>query len=376
LKILLTSTYFYPYLSGLTNYPLKLAVYWAKKYEVRVLTFQHDKKLSKEEAYMGFIIRRILVQFKIFKGLWNFFYPVYAWQELKKADIVFVNLPQFEGFVTAFWGKVVRKKLIVVYHCELAFDSGFLAKTAGWAGNVSAFASCFLADKIIAYTRDYAIHSRNVKKFLEKTEYILPPVILEKENTKYLDYLKKETAGYRPVLGFSGRIAREKAIEMIIEAVDRLKNKYPKALVLLAGPYGKEVAGEESYFKYIRELIKEKRIKAIFLGKLDKNKLSAFYQVCDFIVLPSLNKTEAFGMVQAEAMLSGKAVIASDLPGVRQPIKLTGMGELFKKGDVGDLTNKIDLVYKNKNNYIKKVDKAKKVFNIKKCFDFYEKILN
>ena len=50
--------------------------------------------------------------------------------------------------------------------------------------------------------------------------------------------------------------------------------------------------------------------------------MSSFYKSIDLLVLPSINQTEAFGMVQAEA-IAGTPVIAGNLPGVRIPIKLT-----------------------------------------------------
>ena len=58
-----------------------------------------------------------------------------------------------------------------------------------------------------------------------------------------------------------------------------------------------------------------------------------FYAACDVLVVPSLNSTESFGLVQVEAMLCGTPSIASNLPGVRQPPLMTGMGEVAAIGD-------------------------------------------
>jgi glycosyltransferase involved in cell wall biosynthesis len=56
--------------------------------------------------------------------------------------------------------------------------------------------------------------------------------------------------------------------------------------------------------------------------------MASFFHACDVTVLPSVNSTESFGLVQIESMICGTPVVASNLPGVRQPIMTTGMGKI------------------------------------------------
>jgi glycosyltransferase involved in cell wall biosynthesis len=70
-----------------------------------------------------------------------------------------------------------------------------------------------------------------------------------------------------------------------------------------------------------------------FLGNLDLKSLATFYPNLDFLVVPSLNSTESFGLVQIEAMINGVPTIASDLPGVRQPVIMHEMGKIIPIGD-------------------------------------------
>jgi glycosyltransferase involved in cell wall biosynthesis len=78
-----------------------------------------------------------------------------------------------------------------------------------------------------------------------------------------------------------------------------------------------------------------------FLGNLSPVELSAFFQVCEVTVLPSLNSTESWGIVQVESMSCSTPVVVSDLPGVRMPVKMTGMGRIVPPGDGAALAEAI-----------------------------------
>jgi glycosyltransferase involved in cell wall biosynthesis len=77
------------------------------------------------------------------------------------------------------------------------------------------------------------------------------------------------------------------------------------------------------------------------LGYLPDDEFRAFFGACDALIFSSLNRTESFGIVQIEAMLQGTPVIASDLPGVRQPVLNTGMGKIVPLRDAEALAQAI-----------------------------------
>jgi glycosyltransferase involved in cell wall biosynthesis len=77
------------------------------------------------------------------------------------------------------------------------------------------------------------------------------------------------------------------------------------------------------------------------LGYLSPVELTAFFKTCEVLVMPSLNSTEGFGLVQVEAMSCGTPVVATDLPGVRVPVKMSGMGRIVPVADAAAIAQAI-----------------------------------
>jgi glycosyltransferase involved in cell wall biosynthesis len=120
--------------------------------------------------------------------------------------------------------------------------------------------------------------------------------------------------------------------------------------VLHVGQF-ENVLGEERYAARLKPMIKKLDDHWNFLGILDDHELSAFYQLCELTVLPSTNSTESFGIVQVESMVSGTPVVASKLPGVRQPVLMTGMGLLVSPADAQSLSDGIKKILEQPKRY-------------------------
>jgi len=118
--------------------------------------------------------------------------------------------------------------------------------------------------------------------------------------------------------------------------------KYPNAQVLFAGQH-LNVMGEQDYFNRLIPTIRkyEESGHWKFLGNLNPSQMAAYYPNLDVLVVSSLNSTEAFGLVQIEAMLNNVPCVASALPGVRRPVQMTGMGLVTPIGDAQALANAI-----------------------------------
>ncbi len=374
MKILFYSSYFYPYISGLTTNTLQLLKKLSSKHQIKILTFAHTEKLKSQEKLGKLKIIRMPFKFKVSKGFISPQSLFIYWQNLKKTDLVFVNLPNAEALPLVILAKLTRKKIVVLYSCRVILGGSWREKLIEAVLNLAVNIQVYLADKVVFLTKDYC-HSLHLKLAEKKLAFSLPMIAEESVNVNYLDNLLSEKQN-RLWVGFVGRTSREKGLEHLVNALAKLKTSKHISLIL-AGPYGDQVVGENAYYQQLIDLLKEKNIDYKFLGVLSGGKLAAFYKAIDVLVLPSINQTEAFGIVQAEAMLAGTAVIASNLPGVRVPIRLTKMGKLVPPANEDKLAAALCEVLKNKDqfNNNRLMKRAHEVFNQEKVVKFWNELL-
>ena len=85
-----------------------------------------------------------------------------------------------------------------------------------------------------------------------------------------------------------------------------------------------------------------------FLGGLPDDEVTAYYKACDIFVLPSHLRSEAFGLVQLEAMSCGKPVISTKLKTGTSFVNINNKTGLTVKPDnVNELTNAIQYLLQN-----------------------------
>jgi len=375
MKILFSTTYFHPYLSGLTIYPWRILIHLSKNHQITVLTFNHKKNKKEELKIKNLKILYLPYLFRLSKGFISPQSLVYFSKEIKKADLVFFNQPNVEGLPLMILAKIFRKKTLSLLHCFLSGKKNWLDYIIINLANKILKIQLFLSDKIIAYTKNYLESFAIYKKIKNKVVFTLPPIKKLSVDKKFFQKLKKQK-GKNVWIGFSGRIAQEKGIEYLIKSIKLLTFNISRLFLIFAGPYGENVSGEESYYLKIKKMLDDEKINYRFLGNLNEKQLGAFYKAIDVLILPSVNSTEAFGMVQAEAMLLGTPVIASNLPGVKIPISLTKMGEVIEPKNEKQLSLAISKILKNRKKYTNKnlVKKAQKIFDIKKVYKFYDNL--
>ncbi|HEX6306001.1 MAG TPA: glycosyltransferase family 4 protein, partial [Anaerolineales bacterium] len=267
-----------------------------------------------------------------------------------KNDVVHLHLPQFDAAGIALRGRLLKKPTVLTYHCDLKMPPGLFNKTANYAIHVMNHLAAFSSHRIVTYTQDYASNSPYTKRYFRKVHTILPPVELPSASQASIDqfFRDNELEGRGPVIGMAARFAAEKGVEVLLGALPRVLDAHSNAVVLYAGQY-QDVLGEEDYARRLFPIIEKYRQRGQwkFLGVLEPSQMAAFYPSLDVLVIPSLNSTESFGLVQIEAMMNGVPVVASNLPGVRQPAAITGMGTAFPVGDANGLADSLLCVLGN-----------------------------
>ena len=378
MKILTVLTYYRPHTSGLTIYAERLARAFVKRgHQVTVMTTHYDPSLPLEETMDGVRIVRVPVIARVSKGVLAPTFGLVATKFVWQHDVVQMHLPQFDAPGVALRARFFGKPAVLTYHCDVQLPQGWFNRVVNSVLDFQNHMAGLLANHIVTYTRDYADHSPYLSKYASKLTPILPPVQMPDATPEAVSAFAERlrTKERKPVIGMITRFASEKGVEILLDALPMILKKYPKAQVLYAGQH-ENVMGEQAYFNRLIPRIREYEIKGqwTFLGNLDPAQLSAVYPNLDVITVPSLNSTEAFGLVQIEAMMNGVPSVPSALPGVRQPVKMHNMGVVSEIGNSESLANAILEVLDNKEKYRGDIPAIKTAYDPDSIAQEYEKL--
>jgi len=323
---------------------------------------------------------KIKTLFPIFKFGHGAVLPQLMWR-LWKFDIVHLHYPFFGASHFAIFPKLLsrKKKLVVSYHMDTR-ASGLKGYIFKYYKNFFAPIVTRLADRVIVSSEDYIENSdiqdqyfKMIKKFVE-LPFGVPRFF--KPELKNVDLMKKY--GFRNddfVVMFAGGLDSAhyfKGVNYLVKAFSQIENKKIKCLVVGGGSLVKGLK------KLRNKLGLQNRVK--FAGFVED--LPIYYNLCDLFILPSINSSEAFGIVLIEAMSCAKPVVASNLKGVRTVVDQGINGLLIEPKNSADIVDKITFFA---NNPTQAKDFGKRGLNsvekkyrwsiiVKKLEEIYEKI--
>jgi glycosyltransferase involved in cell wall biosynthesis len=355
MRILTVLTYYRPHTSGLTIYAERLARAFTKRgHQVTVMTTQYDKSLPREEMMDGVRVIRVPVALRISKGVIAPTFGLVATRLVAGHDMVQLHLPQFDAPGVALRARLFGKPVVLTYHCDLFLPPGLFNRFVNLVVQFQNNLAALLANHIVTYTQDYADNSAYLSRYRRKLTPFLPPVVLPPAEPGSAEAFagSYQTRQRHPVIGMVTRFAAEKGVEVLLDALPAVLEKYPQAQVLFAGQY-QNVMGEGAYADRLMPRIGKYEELGCwkFLGNLNQQQLAAFYPNMDVLVVPSLNSTEAFGLVQVEAMMNNVPCVASALPGVRRPVQMHAMGKVVPIGDSSALAQALLEIFAVKEKY-------------------------
>jgi glycosyltransferase involved in cell wall biosynthesis len=229
-----------------------------------------------------------------------------------------------------------------------------------------------LADKIITYSDDYAAYSRFLSLYRYKVEAVYPPIVIgEADEAKARAWKERLGLADKRIVGFSGRFAADKGGDVLLKAIPPLLREVPNAHVVFAGEF-QHVMGE-TFYEECLPLVEAVKEHVTFLGHVPSEEMPHFYKMCDVHCVPSTNSTESWQMAQSESVLCGTPAVTTDLPGVRETIRVTGMGELVRPYDPAGTAAALARVILHRDRYTHPKRDPREVFQPERTIDAYER---
>ncbi|MDD6278335.1 MAG: glycosyltransferase [Oscillospiraceae bacterium] len=228
----------------------------------------------------------------------------------KNSDVVEIHVP-FPLADAALLLSGYRGRVVVAWHSDIVKQKKLMFFYKPFMTHLLKRADCIITAteghiKGSEYLTPYAEKCRIIPYGINPSDYLSienAPILTEK--CTYKDSVK---------VFFTGRLVYYKGVDVLLKAFRLVKG----CELFIAG------TGElEDELKaYSHRFGMEKKVH--FLGFLPDRELRQAYADCDIFVLPSVVRSEAFGIVQLEAMVYGKPVINTDLPSGVPYVSLDG----------------------------------------------------
>jgi len=302
LKVLQVNKLYYPFTGGVERVVQQIAEGLKDKTNMEVLVCS-EKKNSVSETVNGVKVHRSgsLCMVGNMPVSLKFIFDLR--KMAKDADIIQFHMPfpigDLAGLLSGYKGKIVvwwhsdivrQKKMMLLYKPVMKM---FLRR----------------ADAIIVATQGHIDGSAYLKPYRDKC--VIIPFGVDSDIEKKADeWFKKgenrlEEKKDKPVTFlFVGRFVYYKGCKVLLEAFRKVKNA--RLIMIGSGIMEKELK-ELAVSFHIEERVS-------FPGNVSDQELEKYFAGCDVFVLPSIVRSEAFGLVQIEAMVYGKPVINTNLP--------------------------------------------------------------
>lgn len=342
--LLVCLSYYHPNVSGLTISAAEQAEAFVRRGHPAAVVTSRPKGTVAREVINGVKVFRSWTVGRAGKAPLMPLYPATIWRALDGMAMIGIHMPCPEAGIAAIVARLRGRRVLISYVTSIS-TADRPSRIVRAVAAVSHLIAGVLADRIQVVSKDYADNSTFCSLFRKKLRYAVIPTPFPQSQPP----AKPVNPGHdgAPVhVGYVGRLARQKSLGILLDAFEGLSQKVGASVVLdLCGP-AEDIVGETAW-KATLEAAKASNGRIRYHGVLRGTELEAFYRGLDVLVLPSTDRQESFGLVQVEAMIQGVPVVASDLAGMREPVRQTGMGLLSRPGDADHLRDCIASILRN-----------------------------
>jgi rhamnosyl/mannosyltransferase len=295
-EVLQVGKFYYPVKGGVENHLYLLCNELKKDYRTEVLVANEGFK-GYSEVVNEVKVRRLMNFGRLFSM--SFCPSMALWFRKIKSKIIHVHLPNPLADFSYLIARP-RGKLLVMYHSDIVRQRMLLPLY-----RPVLFALLRRAEFIIATSRNYIDSSYILKKFHHKC--VVVPLGIDLKRFELTGPVREKVKSIqnrfgRQMLLFVGRLVYYKGLEFLIEA---MKDISAHLVIIGTGPL------ERKLNNMVKRLGLEDKI--TFLYNISDEELPAYYHASEIFVLPSIERSEAFGIVQLEAMACSKPVISTRL---------------------------------------------------------------
>lgn len=309
-KVLQINKLYCPWIGGVEKVVQEIAEGLRDKVDMKVLVCEPKRK-GRDEIINGVRVSRAGSLGIFFSMPVSLSFPLFLRRLSKDRDILHFHMPFPLGDISYFLTRP-RGRIVIWWHSDVVRQRNILSL---YRPLLKKFLS--RVDKIIVATPWHIESSSFLKDFRNKCEIIPFGIDIRRfglnENAQEKVGNVRDKYGSKIIL-FVGRLIYYKGVEYLLHAMKDIDAN----LILI---------GEGPLRNYLQQLTIKLGIekKIFFLGNLENEETPIYYHSCCTFILPSIANSEAFGLVQLEAMACGKPVINTSLPTGVPWVSIDGM---------------------------------------------------
>jgi len=335
-KLLIATDSFLPRWDGVARFLSEIIPRISKKYDVTVLAPAFKGKMKKLNVK---IIRFPLIDVSF--GDINFSRPTYSIlkQEIKNTDLVWTQTIGPIGIPTIYFAKKYKKPIIAYVH---SIEWELASKAVKRWRRLTKFVTRKIAKVLYNKCKLLLVPSEEISNLFKKNGIRKPLRVIVHLGTNVNKFkptthknLSKREVGINErntVIGYCGRIGREKDLKTLYRAFVYMQKTNKRLLLLIVG------GGLEEQIEFFK-----KKKGVIVTGPT--NNVIPYLQAMDIYVLPSLTETTSLSTM--EAMAVGLPVVVTKVGYLKEYIKPKYNGLFFSAKNSYSLRKKLEFLIKN-----------------------------